>query len=363
MVMPGRKFSAGTQYRYGFNGKEEDDEVKGDGNQQDYGMRIYDTRLGKFLSVDPLAREFPYLSAYQFAANSPIENSDLDGAEPDPSTQKQAGKSAAVLTVVTETTIQKGTELAVDGTGKLIQQKARQSLGSRTLGWLASTGGKALGLTLYFVFSPANGHQSYYQEIKRPGYDWQGRPIPGYVAETIPAPQSNPAPLPDPRKSPSPQDNGEESYYVYKTASTDKIQSGYVDKSAGSLPYYGITKGPVIGGRYAASNERAINLSAWNNGIIAQTNYYTAGGIESALVIYNTYGIGMLNTKSLRTLVRTSPALSTSIDNKTITFTDVARIMSGVIWLNKNIPDWKTKFKEKENKKGPNHPDSANNPQ
>ena len=49
--MPGRE--AGTDYRYGFNGKENDDEVKGEGNQQDYGMRIYDPRLGRFLSVDP----------------------------------------------------------------------------------------------------------------------------------------------------------------------------------------------------------------------------------------------------------------------------------------------------------------------
>jgi hypothetical protein len=42
MMMPGRKFSAGSGYRYGFNGKENDNEVKGEGNQQDYGMRIYD---------------------------------------------------------------------------------------------------------------------------------------------------------------------------------------------------------------------------------------------------------------------------------------------------------------------------------
>ncbi len=41
-------------YRYGFNGKENDNEVKGEGNQQDYGFRIYDPRLGRFLSVDPL---------------------------------------------------------------------------------------------------------------------------------------------------------------------------------------------------------------------------------------------------------------------------------------------------------------------
>jgi hypothetical protein len=48
MIMPGRRFSSGGSYRYGFNGKEEDDDVKGDGNQQDYGMRIYDPRLGRF---------------------------------------------------------------------------------------------------------------------------------------------------------------------------------------------------------------------------------------------------------------------------------------------------------------------------
>jgi RHS repeat-associated protein len=79
MQMPGRKLSGG--YRYGFNGKENDNEVKGEGNQQDYGMRIYDGRIGKFLSVDPLTKAFSMLSPYQFAANSPIENIDLDGKE------------------------------------------------------------------------------------------------------------------------------------------------------------------------------------------------------------------------------------------------------------------------------------------
>ncbi len=52
MQMPGRKLSGG--YRYGFNGKENDNEVKGTGAQYDYGFRIYDPRLGRFLSVDPL---------------------------------------------------------------------------------------------------------------------------------------------------------------------------------------------------------------------------------------------------------------------------------------------------------------------
>jgi len=88
MQMPGRKLSGG--YRYGFNGKENDNEVKGEGNQQDYGLRIYDPRLGKFLSVDPLAKEYPWYTPYQFAGNTPIQAIDLDGGEP-----KVAGKNEA----------------------------------------------------------------------------------------------------------------------------------------------------------------------------------------------------------------------------------------------------------------------------
>ncbi len=80
--MPGRKFKAADGYRYGFNGKENDNEVKGEGNQQDYGMRVYDGRLGKFLSKDPLSFKFPFYSPYHFAGDNPIRNLDLDGGEP-----------------------------------------------------------------------------------------------------------------------------------------------------------------------------------------------------------------------------------------------------------------------------------------
>jgi len=73
------EFLANTKgYRYGFNGKEDDKEVEG---EQDYGMRIYDKRLGRFKSVDPLTRSFPSLSVYQYASNSPISNIDYDGLE------------------------------------------------------------------------------------------------------------------------------------------------------------------------------------------------------------------------------------------------------------------------------------------
>jgi RHS repeat-associated protein len=55
--------------------------VKELGNQQDYGMRIYDPRIAKFLSVDPLTKEYPWYTPYQFAGNNPVKFIDLDGLE------------------------------------------------------------------------------------------------------------------------------------------------------------------------------------------------------------------------------------------------------------------------------------------
>jgi RHS repeat-associated protein len=83
MEMVNRSTSAGS-FRYGFNGKEKDNEDYGEGNGYDYGSRVYNSRLGKFLSVDPLTAFYPYYTPYQFAGNSPIANVDLDGAEPKP---------------------------------------------------------------------------------------------------------------------------------------------------------------------------------------------------------------------------------------------------------------------------------------
>ncbi|MCO6465084.1 MAG: hypothetical protein J5I53_00565 [Bradyrhizobiaceae bacterium] len=80
MGMAGRTGSQGS-YRYGFNGKENDNEIKGTGNQQDYGFRIYDSRVAKFLSVDPLIVQYPMMSSYQYASNTPIWAVDRDGLE------------------------------------------------------------------------------------------------------------------------------------------------------------------------------------------------------------------------------------------------------------------------------------------
>jgi RHS repeat-associated protein len=42
-------------YRFHFNGKETDNEVYGEGNVYDFGARVYDPRLGRWMSVDPVA--------------------------------------------------------------------------------------------------------------------------------------------------------------------------------------------------------------------------------------------------------------------------------------------------------------------
>ncbi|MFK7799222.1 MAG: RHS repeat domain-containing protein [Aureispira sp.] len=78
--IPSRKFNTGS-YRHGFNGKENDSDF-GEQLIQDYGFRIYNPLIAKFLSVDPLARDYPFYTPYQFAGNSPIRFIDLDGLEP-----------------------------------------------------------------------------------------------------------------------------------------------------------------------------------------------------------------------------------------------------------------------------------------
>lgn len=77
--MPNRNYQGSDSYRFGFNGKEKDDDVKGNGNSYDFGARIHDPRIGIFLSLDPLAKNFPSESNYTYASNNPIFFVDVDG--------------------------------------------------------------------------------------------------------------------------------------------------------------------------------------------------------------------------------------------------------------------------------------------
>jgi RHS repeat-associated protein len=80
MVMPGRSFEVAGAYRYGFNGKEKEDGINID--NYDFGARIYDGRVGRFLSVDPESKDYPQQSVYCYSANSPLSIIDKDGNGP-----------------------------------------------------------------------------------------------------------------------------------------------------------------------------------------------------------------------------------------------------------------------------------------
>ncbi len=70
-----------SSYLFGFNGQEKDNELKGKGNSLAFNYRIHDSRLGRFLSVDPLYQSFPWNSSYAFAENRVIDGIDLEGLE------------------------------------------------------------------------------------------------------------------------------------------------------------------------------------------------------------------------------------------------------------------------------------------
>ncbi len=81
-----RKFPTGfvETYRYGMNGKEKDDEIVGSGNSYDFGERMYNPRLGRWLSVDPLAGRFAGQSPYSAMDNNPTNVIDPDGRSGEP---------------------------------------------------------------------------------------------------------------------------------------------------------------------------------------------------------------------------------------------------------------------------------------
>lgn len=66
---------------FGFNGKEKDNETYGDGNEYDYGDRIYSPRLGRWMSIDKLASKYPQLTPYHFSNNNSIIYKDVDGKD------------------------------------------------------------------------------------------------------------------------------------------------------------------------------------------------------------------------------------------------------------------------------------------
>ena len=79
MLLVGRTWQTATTYKYGFNGKENVDDVYGNDVAVDFGARIYDVRLGRWLSVDKKEINYISNSPYIVGLDNPIIFIDTDG--------------------------------------------------------------------------------------------------------------------------------------------------------------------------------------------------------------------------------------------------------------------------------------------
>lgn len=72
-------FGSYAKKRYKYCGKERDEES----GMYYYGARYYSAWMCRFVSVDPLARDYPYLTPYNYAGNKPITFKDIEGMQSD----------------------------------------------------------------------------------------------------------------------------------------------------------------------------------------------------------------------------------------------------------------------------------------
>jgi RHS repeat-associated protein len=74
---------SGRAYRFGVQGQDKDDEIHGaTGSSISFEYRMHDPRVGRFLSMDPLASHYPFYSPYSFSGNRVIDAVELEGLEP-----------------------------------------------------------------------------------------------------------------------------------------------------------------------------------------------------------------------------------------------------------------------------------------
>ncbi len=289
--MPGRKFDAGSQYRYGFNGKENDPEPF-ETSTYDYGFRIYSPGVARFLSVDPLTQSYPYYTPYQFAGNSPIMAVDLDGLE-----EQEA------ITITEEKLGETKLKVAwKKGNGKLVHLVNRQAM-SRTavvkavttgvLGWIGRifTSGRAtpqdVATDLYPEIGGTSNEYLFWRGWTGPGRGFDLPPaspeeLPQWLSDYWPegAPiylpiqtEPVPSPVPAPEKAPDDGDNtNRKPRNFWVTYTKTKI-----NPDGTSTVYSGRTSGTYTGGApTTAEAEKAILGREANHTILNNEGYGVA---------------------------------------------------------------------------------------
>lgn len=122
MQIQSRSYTAPDKsYRYGFNGQEYDHQIMGYGHCLNFGSRVFDSRLCKWLSVDPKAIKYPGFSTYGFAGNRPIISIDVDGKDYEIIIDKTN------KTITIKATYYVDTKAASDRTTKAVSQLASEN--------------------------------------------------------------------------------------------------------------------------------------------------------------------------------------------------------------------------------------------
>jgi len=154
MLTPGRKFSAGTGYRYGFNGQEKSTEITEGLTTAEFWE--YDSRIGRRWNCDPVFKENE--SPYACLSNNPIFNIDPNGDSD--STYKTPGGGS--ITTETSTTQTFNGSVITVGNGK--NQRNAQPAKGTLRSFVATDEGFEGGSARYVATFDANGKFS--------GYGW-----------------------------------------------------------------------------------------------------------------------------------------------------------------------------------------------
>ena len=184
MTVPNRTGSA-PAYRYGFQGQEKDDEIKGgNGNSLNYTFRMHDPRVGRFFANDPLTKTYPWNSPYAFSENRVIDGVELEGLEfvkkQKPKTNYLPGIGIASENLVKKLSIEAAKPIIEQEAGAISEIAVEGAVeGGVEEAFVTSLISKTLASGFLLLFSTSTGDQ----------------PVPHF--ELKPFPKNDPTPIPE----------------------------------------------------------------------------------------------------------------------------------------------------------------------